>query len=223
MTVRAQGGPGRREKKRAREEARFARFEAYRAELIAQGFAEKDCTVSILRANLLGLACALPFLAAAIVGAVLLPDKVLMCTGSLFSELFLLAAVFLVSLPAHEGLHALGWAAVRGSFRGIRFGVLGRSLSPYCAVEAPFTRGRYLVGSLAPFAVLGVGLCAAGLGTGLVPLVVYGAYNIACAGGDLLVALKVLCSRAERVLDHPVRCGFYAYCRAENARVPGSG
>ena len=61
-------------------------------------------------------------------------------------------------------------------------------------------------------------LSAAGLCLRTVPLFVLGAFNIACAGGDILVSARAAASPG-LLLDHPERCGFYQFCRPpESAR-----
>ena len=56
--------------------------------------------------------------------------------------------------------------------------------------------------------MLGKGIAAASL-----PLTLYGAFNLLNAGADVLVSLRALAARG-LLLDHPSRCGFYAFSRA---------
>ena len=176
----------------------------------ADGYACKDCTFSLKRAQVLGIALALPF-AAASVAAVFFAGPRAMFAGRAYLDLLLFSAAALLSIPVHEGLHGLVWGAVNTSFRGIRFGILREGLTPYCACETPMNRARYLAGCLAPFVVLGLGFAAAGAVTGFTALSCLGAFNAVSAGGDLLVALKMLAAGGGVALDHPAACGFYLF------------
>ena len=140
-----------------------------------------------------------------------MPDKIFLMTGNIFADAALFILLLFASIPAHEGLHALGWAAVRGTFRGLRFGMAEGA--PYCACEEPLPRGKYLFGALLPLLLLGLGLSAAGLCLRTMPLFTLGAFNIACAGGDILVSARALASPGV-LLDHPERCGFYRFRKA---------
>ena len=205
-----------KEKRRAKEEAREAarkeraeNFARQSEQLCAQGFAACDKTLSVRSAQRLGFLCSVPFAAAAIVGFVFVPNKVFLLTGNFFADIALFFFLVAASIPVHEGLHALGWAAANGSFRGLRFGVAEGS--PYCACTRPMRRWKYLAGLLAPFVLLGAGLSAAGLGARSLLLLAGGVFNIVCAGGDLLVAFRAFGSRG-LLLDHPERCGFVLFC-----------
>ncbi len=196
-----------------------ALFEEQCAQLAARGFAAKDCTVGLRAANIYGILTALPFVGAGIAAFVLAPSS--MRNMLSFSADFLLLAVLLIlSVPVHECLHALAWAAARGSAAGIRFGFNARFLTPYCACAYPMRRAQYFAGILAPFAVLGAGFCIAASLTGYWALCVLGAFNILSAGADLLVSFRLAFARGKYFLDHAERCGFYAF--SEKKRPPRS-
>lgn len=202
----------REERRRKAGEERLSRFEAACAALRGQGYESADKTLPPRRAGALGILAAAPFALAVFVGGLFLPDKVFLMTGNIFADAALFILLLFASIPAHEGLHALGWAAVRGTFRGLRFGMAEGA--PYCACEEPLPRGRYLFGALLPLLLLGLGLSIAGLCLRTVPLFTLGAFNIACAGGDILVSARALASPG-LLLDHPERCGFYRFFKAQ--------
>lgn len=204
------GRRGRARRERAEAE-RLARFAEQCALLEAQGMRGQDKTFSQRASALLGFLCALPFAAGAVVAFSFRGGKSWLLTGNLFADLALYILVFLASIPVHECLHALGWAAAKGSFAGLRICLSGGT--PYCACAQPLGRWRYLAGTLAPFLVLGAGLSAAGIAAASLPLTLYGAFNLLNAGADVLVSLRALASRG-LLLDHPSRCGFCAFSRA---------
>lgn len=208
----------RREAAAAKEAERIARFEARCAALRAQGYEQTDRTLKILSANIWGFLVALPFAAAAIALYVLFADKKFLLTGNIAGELALLFLCMAASVPAHEGLHALFWAAVNRSFAGIRFGFIPAALTPYCTCEREMGRVGYLSGCLAPFALLGVGLCLGGILSGYLFFLIGGVFNILAAGGDLLVSLRTFaCGRGCVFLDHPTACGFFSFRRKSPA------
>lgn len=206
----------RRQKEQRRREAQQARLTAFEgrcAALRAQGRTQADCTFGALAANVFGMLAALPFAGAA-VAAYFLCAPAFRALFSVFAwDFFALAGMLLVSLPVHEGLHGLFWAAANRSFRGIRFGVMREFLTPYCACEAPMHSAAYVCGTLAPFVFLGLGLSAAGIAAGYWALLCAGVFNIFCAGADILVSARALGGGV--LLDHPERCGFYRFRKGD--------
>lgn len=191
---------------------RLSRFEAECAALRGQGYDLRDKALPPRRAGMLGLLVSAPFALAVFIGGLFLPDKKFLLTGNIFADAALFVVLLFASIPAHEGMHALGWAAVGGGFRGLRFGMAEGA--PYCACEKPLRRGQYLFGALLPLLLLGAGLGAAGLCLRTVPLFTLGAFNIVCAGGDILVSARAAASPG-LLLDHPERCGFFQFFRKE--------
>ncbi len=197
-----------------KESARLRAFGAQCAALEGAGYAVRDKTLSVGRAGVLGFLASLPFAAAA-VAVFFLREHRFLLIGVFWADGLLFSAALFLSVPLHEGLHALIWAAVKGSFCGLSFGVAGGC--PYCACGVPLRRGKYLAGVLAPFVLLGAAFCAWGLIAGVFIPLALGVFNIVCAGGDILIAAKAVFCRAKLLLDHPSRCGFFAFYPPENA------
>lgn len=210
------GKERRAQKQRNREKARAGRLEAFEsacAELRAGGLEERDRTYSVSAAGRSALLAVLPLWAAAIVLFVFVSS---VKSPSLLGVVWFFLAAF-AGIPLHEFLHAAVWAAANGTFSCVRLGMEG--LTPYCACSRPMRRAKYLAGCLAPFFVLGVGLTAAGVASGMIWLFAAGLFHVFAAGGDLTVALRALCAgRGAILLDHPVLCGFYAYVPRKNGR-----
>ena len=187
-------------------------FEEQCARLAAQGYTVKDRTVGLLAANVYGILTAIPFAAAGVLAFVFspLPARHML---SFPADLLLFAVLLLLSVPVHEGLHALFWAAARGSFAGIRFGFYARALTPYCACGFPMRRAQYLAGVLAPFLFLGAGVCVAACLTGYWALCALGVFGVVSAGADLFVSFRLLFAKGRYFLDHPERCGFFSFSR----------
>ena len=218
-----EGGGKRAAKKAARESARalkhaekIAAFEKNCAALREEGYEQLDRTVSIARANWLGFLCGVPLAAALFAAMWLLPHRSYSLTGVFWADLPLFFALLAVSIPVHECLHALFWAAANRSFAGISFGI--SNATPYCACGRPMRRGGYILGTLAPFALLGVLPCVLALCFCNMFAAAVGACGILCAGGDILVAGRAIFSRARLLCDHPERCGFYAFYAQNGAK-----
>ena len=76
-------------------------------------------------------------------------------------------------------------------------------------------RGAYLFGTLAPLVFLGVLPCALGLCFCNMFAALFGVCGILCAGGDILISCRAVFCRAVKLLDHPERCGFFAFYKAK--------
>lgn len=129
---------------------------------------------------------------------------------------FLVASLALV--PVHEGLHGITWACLApGHFAAIEFGFIKEYLTPYCTNTEPMGRGAYLAGVFAPFVVLGLGLACAALVLGNGVVLALGVAMILGAGGDLLVAAKLLQhgkpTPEQLCVDHPSQCGLVVFER----------
>lgn len=201
----------RTERERAAEAERMRKFGESVESLKSRGFTATDRTIGIKAANVFGLLTALPFAAAAVLLFAVFAPAVRNIFPQLFCDIFLLAGLGLVSIPVHEALHGLFWGIANGTFRGIRFGVMRELWTPYCACEMPMKRGKYILGTAAPFVLLGIGFSAAGIITGFWLLLAVGVYNIFCAGADLLICFRVIFSCPQIVLDHPNKCGYFCF------------
>ena len=140
------------EKKRARAEKRAARaaaFEKTCAALKEAGYAMRDRTISVRRANWLGFLCGLPFAAVFFGSMWFLPYRQYALTGVFLADVPLFFVLLAVSIPVHECLHALFWAAANRSFAGISFGI--SNATPYCACGILCAGGDILVAGRAIF------------------------------------------------------------------------
>ena len=198
-----------RERARLVQQERQRKFDEQCERLRAQVYAAKEVTLDEKKANVYGVLTALPFVAAAAAAYFFLADRGAYSWD--FIQLFATVAIFLLSIPVHEGLHGLVWGIASGSFRGIRFGIMPALFTPYCTCERPMRRFRYLAGVAAPFVVLGVGCSVAACLCGNFVLALAGMYNILCAGADLYIAFRLIAAGGEIVADHPSRCGFVCF------------
>ena len=211
------------EKERKLSKAELRRKEAFDAEnarRLAEGYVRHDLTVSVAKANWLGLLLSMP-LVGLLMGlfTLLAPaqDKEWNMAEASFFPLVVVAVVLLLTV-LHELVHGavFGWFAPH-RYKAIQFGVIWSMLTPYCACTEPLTRGQYLSGSAMPTIV--VGLLPAAIAIAMNDL---GWFTIALlmvigGGGDMLIILKLITFRPQGketlFCDHPTLPGLVAYVR----------
>lgn len=191
-------------------------FESINESLLRQGYVRKDATISIVRANVGALLYSLPI----IVVLILIFLAVHSGSENEYSFGLINVLVFfvlmLVSVPVHELLHGLGWSLFsENGFKDIKFGVLKESFTPYCHCKKPLPFGPYAFGGVLPFLILGLVIYCIALATGDIFILALSAFNILAAGGDLMIAVKLIGYRNYLIVDHPSECGFIAYRKAE--------
>ncbi|GAA4317074.1 hypothetical protein GCM10023143_28950 [Compostibacter hankyongensis] len=92
----------------------------------------------------------------------------------------------------HELIHGLTWAFFcRSGLRSVRFGILWRSLTPYCHCTAPLKRWQYKTGALMPALLLGLGPALYGLATGALSALCFGFIFTLAGAGDFLIVWRL--------------------------------
>lgn len=177
-----------------------------------------DATVSLEDANRIGATVVLPAVVVATAAAWLLLHGVprlawwrtaVEAPLSLLAGALGAAALLLLSILVHEALHALGIRLfARKPWRAIHYGIDRETVSPFVGCREPMTARAYRGWAALPGAVLGVLPLAWGLALGHGWIVLFGAYNLATAAGDLLVLWVIRHVPGDaRVQDHPSRAG----------------
>lgn len=189
---------------------RISNYEKQRRLFTEEGFTEYIGTISVVKANVMALATAGPFMTAALLIYILRWKRI----GFSFklSELILFYFLLLLSIPIHEGIHGLTWwFFCKDKRNSIHFGVIWKLLTPYCHCSEPLNFSKYLLGGLMPFLVLGIGGFIASLLLGNGRLLFLSLLNMLAAGGDLTVACMLIPYKRAIILDHPTDCGFVAF------------
>lgn len=178
---------------------------------VEKGFIVKNATISILKANLMALITATPFM-------VLFFLLYFFINGLnenwleliIFPKALALIGVGIISVFVHELLHGIGWFGFcKSKWKSIFFGVLWSSLTPYCHCKEPLNIHHYYVGMLMPFVILGIIPSIVSIIVSSKEMFLFGLYNVMLAGGDITVAfLLVKYFRCGvMVIDHPNECG----------------
>ncbi len=196
-------------------EAEKIRLEAFTEQVAAlekDGYVKTDLTVSADKANIIGplygFLTALPF----IVLYFFINPQPLFWGKLGFLRTTLLVIFYFILVILHELIHGLTWSRfTKNGFRSISFGVIWRSLNPYCTCSEPLSKAHYMIGSLMPWFVLGILPCIAAL---IIPsgfLLFIGVIMVLSAGGDLLIAQMMLARKSDGellFLDHPTNIGL---------------
>lgn len=197
-----------------KEQKRNARFEALHAEMQQKGYERKDRILDIRRASCLGPLSMLPFMALA--GWVYYRVNGFDLEG--LSLGFAVAAFLLVLALTvlHELIHGITWGIfAKNHLHSIAFGIIWRSLSPYCTCSEPLRKWQYLLGTAMPTLLLGVGLAVAAVISDQLLLLFLAEIMLLSGGGDFLIVLKILYSPTEKkesvYCDHPYECGFVVW------------
>jgi len=180
---------------------------------------ERDCTVSMIQANLLVLVSAGP-----IVVLLALAFAARWGAPALARGVWTLLdpVVFLLSVPAgiviHELIHGLTWAVfARRPLRAIRFGFEWRSVAPYAHPRAPMPVSAYRIGAAMPAVAMGLVPAGIAIATGSSLLLAWSLLFTLAAGGDLVVLWLLRGVEPRRLVeDHPTRVG----CRVLVADPP---
>ena len=195
------------------EKRRLEKFEALSEEMEEKGYRKTELTVGLKRANSTALVVFLPF---GILFFLFFVRNSMASFHATIGSFLILIVAFLVLTVVHELLHGIVWGIfAEHRFRDIEFGYVKESFTPYCTCKAPLRKAPYLVGALAPFVILGLIPCVIAVFNGSFLLLILGLCMIAGAGGDILIALKLLKyrSRAKETLyyDHPTKPGSVVF------------
>ncbi|MEJ2880979.1 DUF3267 domain-containing protein [Pedobacter sp. GR22-6] len=125
----------------------------------------------------------------------------------------LLVGVMIGGVIVHELIHGITWSRFAASgFRSIRFGILWKSMTPYCHCKEPLKVSHYQIGAAAPGLILGIIPAAIALFTGSILLLAFGLFFTMAAGGDLMIILMLRKQDQDSLVqDHPSKIGCLIY------------
>ena len=188
--------------------ARKERIDRLLAEMTGQGYELEDLSVDGNTANKMAL------LTGVIPSAVFVLLFGLLHGWEKFKDvdLLLILVVFLISIIVHEGIHGLFFGLfAKNHFKSIEFGMIWKSMNPYCYCGEPLSRKHYLTGLLIPGIILGCCTGMLGLITGNASLILFSVFSLFAAGGDIYIAWMIMKTsqkgREEKYLDHPDKPG----------------
>ena len=176
---------------------------------VVEGYEPQKKTISILVANLLGVALFV------VVGALLgIPFFYLYGTEDLTSwntvfPWFLL--LFVVGIMVHELVHGITWLHLtHKGFSHLSFGFLPGGV--YCHIDVPMPKRQYVIGALMPLLLLGIVPALVAFCTGSLLWLLLGIVFIVSAVGDMMIVWAIRKEPADvLVYDHPSEAGCYVY------------
>lgn len=121
--------------------------------------------------------------------------------------------ILLLGIVAHELIHGIFFAlyASKG-IRSIKFGILWKTLTPYCHCKEPLEIKQYIIALVAPLLILGIIPSIVGLISGNGFLLIFGIFFSSAAAGDLMIYFLIRKENPEDyVQDHPSEAGYYIF------------
>lgn len=196
------------------EQRRLERFEKYAEDMKRQGFARRDLTVGMGKANRFAIILTIALLAIG-VGLYFLVNHKLELSG-MNPLIFVVIVVVLIVL--HELIHGVCWSVFTPHhFRGIEFGIMRPSMTPYCVCLVPLKREHHIFGTVMPLVVLGIIPMIVGIAVGNPDVLLIGVIMSVSAAGDILIIKNLLAykSSAREVvyMDHPTEAGGVVFER----------
>ncbi|MBR4557596.1 MAG: DUF3267 domain-containing protein [Clostridiales bacterium] len=205
-----------------KEKQRLVKFAATEEELKNKGYTRKDLTISLTKANVVGMLLVLPIMAVLCIVFLafhgLTPIKDLIETHDLWTGLsIVLAGISIVPLAViHELIHGLTWGiGAKNHMKDIEYGFIKEMLTPYCYCRSPLSKGMYLIGSLMPMTLLGTVVCIFGIIFASPALMLTGLLQVMGGSGDILVSSMLLRYNTKGkdvvLMDHPTECGLIVF------------
>ncbi len=186
-------------------------LEKMKVQLQEKGYKEKNVTISSGKAMGLGVLYALPFVIIfGLLYRFLLIERAHLLEVGGLSFYIMFIAIIAVSVVIHEVLHGVGWAISSGKgWNVVRFNI--NAMMPSCACKVALEKKQYLIGVLAPFAILGLGsVLFIFIYPGTISLLTM-MVNFISAGADLIIAFNVLKEQDSLIVDHPTEAGYIAF------------
>ena len=180
-------------------------------ELHKKGYKVKDVTVSMSKANIMGILFGFMLSLPICLAYYLKFGYLFIEPEPNVVEQIIVGILFLASFVVHEGIHGLCMYLFNGKKTSlIEFGFINGN--PYCTCQSPINKTKYIIFALMPTLVLEIIFTIAAFRFGTVwwlALVIGNAFG---CGGDFTNIWKILRLRYKnmKIVDHPYKCGFFA-------------
>lgn len=131
-------------------------------------------------------------------------------------DMLWLGVMLVVGIVVHELIHGLTWIALtKGRFSHLSFGTMQGAV--YCHVDVPMTKRNYIIMALMPGLLTGMVPWLAGIATGSLLWMLFGAIMIGGAMGDIMIVRAIRVETPDTMIyDHPSLVGCYVYRKIEN-------
>lgn len=197
------------------EEKRLSIFNQINLDLLSKGYIKKDLIGDLLKANLIGLLYGLIVSLPFIVLYFLLKMYNFNIGDNYFINYMLFMIIFIVLIVVHELIHGLTWASfTKDKFKNIEFGIIWKSLNPYCTCKVPLKEKEYILGLIMPCIILGIIPSFISLFNKNAWFFAMGIIQTLSAGGDLYILKMILDNKNNNeclYLDHPTDIGVVKF------------
>lgn len=199
------------------EQRRIKNLEKLTEEMTAKGYTRVDLTVGIVKANIFALALMIPLLVVG-VGLYVLYNREFGRMPQGFGPFVIFMMVLLVLVVVHELIHGITWSFFTPNhFKDIEFGFMKEYLTPYCTCNVTLSKWHHLCGTLMPLILLGIVPMVIGILTGNFGMLLMGVVMADAAGGDIMIAWKILTHKSNAkesvYIDHPTQAGIVVFER----------
>ena len=134
--------------------------------------------------------------------------KLIIINSNLISATILITGILL-----HEILHGIVFSifAEKG-YKSIKFGILWKTLTPYCHCKEPLIIREYIIAALTPTIILGLFPLLIALLIGNIELLLFSIIFIAAGAGDLMLVKSILKEeKTSLIYDLPTEVGYNIY------------
>lgn len=180
---------------------------------VVEGYEAEKKTISMLKANVLGVVlflvfgalCGLAFHAIWGIGELDISSKRFIW----YDLLFIVGSV--AGIVVHELVHGLTWILLtRKGFRHLSFGLMKGGA--YCHIDVPMIKRHYVIGALMPLFLVGIVPLAIAFCIGSLLWLLLGVIFVVSAMGDIMIVWTIRKEPADAlVYDHPSEAGCYVY------------
>lgn len=180
---------------------------------LVEGYIAEKRTISLLKANLFSLV----IMAVLLIVCIFLMHLICHSKNMEFQpgKMFILLVCLVAGIVVHELIHGITWMLVtRKGFSHISFGII--QMSPYCHIDVPMPKRKYVIGALMPLLVLGVLPTIVAFIIGSYLWLLFGIIFITAAAGDIMIVWAIRKEPADAlVYDHPSEGGCYVYHKVQ--------
>jgi uncharacterized integral membrane protein len=185
------------------------------------GYQREELTMDAARANVLAVMISLPVLFILAIPFLLLNQENFQLQ-SLKQDfdfwarplgVIIVLVVMTGGIVMHELIHGLTFAVfAKAGFKSIKFGILTKTLTPYCHCKEPVRVWQYILSTIMPAIVLGLIPSFIAMITGNIGLMLFGIFfTIAAAGDFIIIYLLRKQPATSLVQDHPEKIGCFIF------------
>jgi hypothetical protein len=180
---------------------------------VVEGYEAEKKTISMLKANVLGIVLLLFF--GALCGLAFhaiwgIEELDFSSTRFRLNNLFFLVGL-VTGIVVHELVHGLTWILLtRKGFRHLSFGLMKGGA--YCHIDVPMVKHHYVIGALMPLFLVGIVPLVVAFCIGSLLWLLLGVIFVVSAIGDIMIVWAIRKEPADAlVYDHPTEGGCFVY------------